>query len=161
MCSSPHGTVSVERRPAAGVRAMHSWHACREGARGPRAAPLLPSRHSLRGATSGRRSQSNASHPSLFCLFLKISSGGVETSRPRSRPAVDSASSTAGPAPCLQVCSDVIWHIFLRAALLRGGWGLETRHLQGRWPMVWARSPASLVHIHPSVPGATPGVNVF
>ena len=38
----------------------HPWHACREGAGGPRAA-LFPSRHSLRGATSGRRSQSNAS----------------------------------------------------------------------------------------------------
>ena len=134
MCSSPHGTVSVERRPASGVRAMHPWHACREGARGPRAAPLLPSRHSLRGVTSGRRSQSNASHPSLFCLFLKISSGGVETSRPRSRPAVDSASSTAGPAPCLQVCSDVIWHILLWAALLRGGWGLGLAIFRGGGP---------------------------
>ena len=45
---SPHGTVSVERRQAAGVRAMHPWHACREGTRGLHAA-LLPSRHSLRG----------------------------------------------------------------------------------------------------------------
>ena len=36
----------------------------------------------------------------------------------------------------------------------------STGRLRGRWASVWGRSPASFVHIHPSVLVATPGVSV-
>ena len=59
--------------------------------------------------------------------------GKVETSRPRSRPAEDGASSTAGLATPLQVCSD--------PSKIKLGVG--TCRLQGVLPSPRARSPVS------------------